>query len=491
MVAHAGGQGSLMGATIGGYEVVALIGRGAMGAVYLARDVKLNRLVALKVLLGSLAKSPTLVKQFYQEAQASAPLNHPSIVRVYSAGIEDGTPYIAMEYVEGEPLDRSLKRKGRMKWDVALHIGYKLAQGLEHAHNAGIVHRDIKPSNIMLDKHGGMRLADFGIAKIQSDGASSDGDSFLGTPQYMSPEQATNGNIGPSSDIYSLGVTLHQMISGELPFIGESSIALINSICNDEPPRLNKKNDEIPDDVARFVAYLLEKSPQNRPANAKVVYSMMQRLMRQKGESSSLSDGLSEFIQGEMEIRAFQSLTEKSTTSINKKVKPSSNTSDSSRVDFKRVISLVLRVAIVSIIAIASFWLPTLTQGQATVDLALSIPVKNELEYIELSESIDLYQLSSNAYSFSNVRWIGDESVVWLEVSGHDGMITHQDIGVMGIDVDSHSSMTLDPLKGPVTNPTSDLVYASSMKSGGCGGSGFFSLPIKSFLICRNGGANW
>ncbi|MFP6598326.1 MAG: serine/threonine-protein kinase, partial [Candidatus Hydrogenedentota bacterium] len=148
MVAHAGGQGSLIGATIGGYEVVALIGRGAMGAVYLARDVKLKRMVALKVLLGSLAKSPSLVKQFHQEAQASAPLNHPSIVRVYSAGIENGTPFIAMEYVEGEPLDRFLKRKGKVKWDVALHIGYKLAQGLESAHKAGVVHRDIKPSNI-------------------------------------------------------------------------------------------------------------------------------------------------------------------------------------------------------------------------------------------------------------------------------------------------------------------------------------------------------
>lgn len=458
MVAQAGGRGSLIGATVGGYEVVALIGRGAMGAVYLARDVKLKRLVALKVLLGSLAKSPSLVKQFHQEAQASAPLNHPSIVRVYSAGIENGTPFIVMEYVEGEPLDRFLKRKGKVKWDVALHIGYKLAQGLESAHKIGVVHRDIKPSNIMLDKHGGMRLADFGIAKIQSGkNASGTGGSFLGTPQYMSPEQAKNKDIGPSSDLYSLGVTLYQMISGKLPFTGESSMALINSICSDEPTRLNKIVPEVPDDVARFVAYLLGKTPRDRPANAKVAYSMMQRLLKQRGESTSISDGLSGFVKSEMEIRAFQSLSHSTPGNLKKK-RMTQETWD-------RIRPLALRAALVGVVGVAAFLLPALTLSQASVDLEVSVPALDVLDYRTLADGMDVYQLPSNAYMFSQVRWIGDEPIVWIEVQGLEGTATHGDIGVLGVDVREHRSMTLAPPGGPVSRPDADPIYRASLRA--------------------------
>lgn len=462
MVAHAGGQGSLIGATIGGYEVVALIGRGAMGAVYLARDVKLKRMVALKVLLGSLAKSPSLVKQFHQEAQASAPLNHPSIVRVYSAGIENGTPFIAMEYVEGEPLDRFLKRKGKVKWDVALHIGYKLAQGLESAHKAGVVHRDIKPSNIMLDKHSGMRLADFGIAKIQSgDAAAGAGGSFLGTPQYMSPEQAKNEEVGPSSDLYSLGVTLYQMISGELPFTGESSMALINSICNDEPTRLNKIVQDVPDDVARFVAYLLGKTPKERPANARVAYSMMQRLQKQRGESTSISDGLSGFVKSEMEIRAFQSLAQMTAASKDKKSKKGARRK---RADWGRIRPLALRATLICVTGIAAFWIPDLTLSQASVDIEVRLPASDALDYQKLSGGIEAYQMASDAYTFSEVRWIGDEPMVWLEVQGIEGMATHGDIGVMGVDVREHRSVTIALPSGPMSRPDADPVYQASLR---------------------------
>jgi serine/threonine-protein kinase len=152
-------QGSLIGTQLGAYEVEALIGRGAMGSVYLARDIKLRRHVALKVLLGSLARTPSIVKQFRAEAQAAAPLNHPNIVRIYSAGMESGTPYIAMEFVDGEPLDRFLGRHGKISWDVALHVGAQVAAALDCAHQHGIVHRDVKPSNILVDRKGGVRKA--------------------------------------------------------------------------------------------------------------------------------------------------------------------------------------------------------------------------------------------------------------------------------------------------------------------------------------------
>ena len=461
MVAQASGQGSLIGATIGGYEVVALIGRGAMGAVYLARDVKLNRLVALKVLLGSLAKSPALVKQFHQEAKASAPLNHPSIVRVYSAGLEHGTPYIAMEYVEGEPLDRFLKRKGTVDWEVALHIGIDVAQGLEVAHKAGIVHRDIKPSNIMLDKMGGTRLADFGIAKIQSEDSSSGG-SFLGTPQYMSPEQANNDSIGPSSDLYSLGVTLYQMISGEMPFRGESSMALINSICNEDPVRLNMIVEGVPDDVARFVAYLLGKTPKQRPANAKVAYSMMQRLLKQRGASTSISEGLSGFIQSEMEIRAFHCLSEIKSDSDKKRGR---GTIRGEGIDFKGAFGIAVRAAVVCVVAVVAFALPDLTLSQASVDTSVRVPDTQVLEYRRLADGIHVYQLDTEAYRFSCVAWIGDEAKVWLEVEGRDGSAAQGEVGALGVDVREQGSMTLVSPLNQERQPGLDPVYRASLRN--------------------------
>ncbi len=256
MASTAGSQGTLIGATLGGYQVESLIGRGAMGTVYLARDLKLNRQVALKVLLGSLARTPSVVKQFHLEAQAAAPLKHPGIVRIYSAGVERGTPFIAMEFVDGEPLDRFLRRTGPLKWQHAFHIGAQVALALDCAHRNDIVHRDVKPSNIMLDKSGRIRLADFGIANIQSEGAGKSGPAVMGTPQYMSPEQCTGQSVGPPSDLFALGVILYQMMCGEMPFTGESSMALVKAICTEHPRRLSDRMPDVPDDVARFVSFM-------------------------------------------------------------------------------------------------------------------------------------------------------------------------------------------------------------------------------------------
>ncbi len=315
MVAPKGGQGSLIGETIGGFKVEALIGRGAMGAVYLARDVKLNRPVALKVLLGTLARTPSIVKQFHREAQAAAPLKHPGVVRVYSAGMERGTPYIAMEFVDGEPLDRFLKRGGRLGWQQALHVGGQVALALECAHSHGVVHRDVKPSNIMLDRSGNVRLTDFGIANIQSeDGPVPANSNIVGTPQYMSPEQCTGRDVGPASDLFALGVTMYQMMTAEMPFRGESSMALIKAICTEDPPRVNKIEASVPDDVARLVAYLIAKDPGRRPANARAVHSKIARLQDQKGGNSALPAALTAFIKEGMEPRPFSGVKKKGRT---------------------------------------------------------------------------------------------------------------------------------------------------------------------------------
>ncbi len=137
--------------------------------MYLAEDTALRRYVALKVLLGNLARNPSLVRLMQLEAKAAAPLQHPNIVRIYSAGIDQGTPYISMEYVEGEPLDRFLKRHGRLHWTNAFYIAGQVAEALRYTHSRGVIHRDVKPANILLDRNGRARLTDFGIANIQAE----------------------------------------------------------------------------------------------------------------------------------------------------------------------------------------------------------------------------------------------------------------------------------------------------------------------------------
>ncbi|MBI1318763.1 MAG: protein kinase [Candidatus Hydrogenedens sp.] len=305
MVESEFGQASLMGRKLGNYDVRALIGCGAMGAVYRAQDVVLNRPVALKVMLGSLARNPEQVRRFQREAQAAAPLIHQNIVRIYEAGVRSGTPFIAMEYVEGEAFDRFLDRTGPLPWRHALELADQVAQGLACAHAHGVVHRDVKPANILLDKQGRVRLTDFGIAKVRdrSSGMTDHGQ-FIGTPEYMSPEQCSGvSEIGPPSDLFSLGVTLYRMIGGTLPFHGGSTAALIAGITLDTPVRLNKLLVDVPDDVARLVAHLLEKAPERRPESAAALSEMIGRLLSNDGGSSAMPDALSAFIREQAKPR--------------------------------------------------------------------------------------------------------------------------------------------------------------------------------------------
>lgn len=462
MVAQSTGQGSLIGATIGGYKVEALIGRGAMGAVYLARDMKLNRLVALKVLLGSLAKTPSQVKEFLQEAQTAAPIHHPGIVRIYTAGVEDGTPFIAMEFVDGEPLDRFLKRKGAIKWGVALHITRKLAGALHSAHKVGVVHRDIKPSNIMLDQKGGVRLTDFGIARVHSENTKQTrGQGFLGTPQYMSPEQALGEEVTTSSDLYSLGVTMYEMIGGQLPFTGESPMALINSICNDSATRLNVLNPEVPDDVARFVAYLMGKTPKERPANAKVAYAMAERLQKQKGELSSVSDSLTGFIQDAMEVRPFQSAHQSSAKPVPKEnINEARQRRERNRQRFERV----ARIAIVLFLGIIAFGLGAKIPTTQAIDLTRSIPEHESFNIRALDDGVRAVQLPSSSHELSNVHWIGSGPTVWMTTRGKSGSDVQDAIGALGFDVEQGRGFTLAVPQGSTITADADPVYMNGIE---------------------------
>lgn len=430
-------QGSLIGSKLGGYQVEALIGRGAMASVYLARDTKLNRHVALKVLLGSLAKTSSIVKQFHQEAQAAAPLNHPNIVRIYSAGIEAGTPYIAMEFVDGEPLDRFLKRKGKVSWDVALHIGAQVALALDCAHQHGIVHRDVKPSNILVDRRGGVRLTDFGIARMTSGGGAA---GVVGTPQYMSPEQATGDEVWPASDLFSLGVTLYQMVSSDMPFKGESSMELIRSICEDDPPRLNKLIPDVPDDVARMVAYLMEKEPASRPASAKVAYGLIHRLQKHRGGStgSAVAESLTAFLKEEMEPRPFSSLerkqaeTRKKSSKVRRRMKRKWLTG-----------GLIAQAAIIALLAVGAFVAGPFAAARSRERAPAPAPVLGLSSADLVQPGMHRYGVLNDGHGIDALTWVDGGNAVVVRTRGRRGTLADGATGLLSIDTGAEAVLSL------------------------------------------------
>jgi serine/threonine protein kinase len=267
----------------GGYEILETTGAGGMGIVYRALDLALNREVALKILRDDLREKRHIVARFKREAEAFAKLQHPNIVRIYSVGSYAKIPYFAMELVEGASLSTILKNGGPMPWEKALRIGRQVADALRCAHGCGIIHRDIKPGNILIDKSGKAWVTDFGIAKVLSAEVqlTVDGDR-IGTPQYMSPERCLGSDITPQSDIYSLGVLLFQTISGRLPFEAASSSSLIQKIAHGEPARLRQFAPDIPDHVDRLIAWMLERKPENRPKDAGLLKTAIERVIQGK-----------------------------------------------------------------------------------------------------------------------------------------------------------------------------------------------------------------
>lgn len=263
----------------GPYEIIETVGQGGMGVVYRAYDTTLKRVVALKILRDDLREQPHLVARFKREAEAFASLNHPNIVHIYSVGRVGRIPYLAMECIDGTPLSRLLKTERRLPWQRALDIALEIAQALACAHRAGIIHRDIKPGNIIIGQDGHAYVTDFGIAKVLNaetqltvDGAR------LGTPQYMSPERCQSKETTASSDIYSLGILLYQMIAGRLPFQSDTPVALIQQIMVCAPPRLSSVCPGVPENVDRLVAYMIEKDPSARPQSAEYLCEIIERV---------------------------------------------------------------------------------------------------------------------------------------------------------------------------------------------------------------------
>jgi TolB-like protein/Tfp pilus assembly protein PilF/predicted Ser/Thr protein kinase len=268
------------------YRVTRRLGAGGMGEVLLAHDTKLERSVAIKVMSTELSKNQNQRKRFSLEAKAASGLNHPNICVIHEVGeTSDGRPFLAMEYIEGETLEGILSRR-RVKIREAISIGAQVADALDAAHSRGIVHRDIKPGNIMLDKRGRAKVLDFGLAKKfgPPDATSTPSDSdtatgfLIGTPHYMSPEQALGGELDSRSDIFSLGVVLYELVAGQRPFLGKTVGEAINKIVNQEPRPLGLENPRFTPALDGIIFKCLAKEPEQRYASAKELAADLAKL---------------------------------------------------------------------------------------------------------------------------------------------------------------------------------------------------------------------
>jgi len=248
------------------YEIIEKIGSGGMADVYKAKCHRLNRYVAVKILKQEYSGDKNFITKFRGEAQSAAGLSHPNIVSVYDVGEDNGLHYIVMELVEGITLKKFIEKKGRLAIKEAVGIAIQIAQGLEAAHNNHIIHRDIKPQNIMISREGKVKVADFGIAKAVS--ANTYTQNAIGSVHYLSPEQARGGYCDEKSDIYSLGVTLYEMLSGTLPFAGDNTVSVALLHIQSEPQPLRELVPGVQYSLDRIVQKCMQKRPENRYLSA-------------------------------------------------------------------------------------------------------------------------------------------------------------------------------------------------------------------------------
>lgn len=262
-------EADLSSRQLAGYRLLRRLGRGAMAEVYLADQISLGRQVAVKVLRSSLANDATYVQRFDQEARAAAQLVHANIVQIYEVGCVDGIHFIAQEYVQGQNLAELLARRGTPELAKVVAIMRQVTAALHKAAEHGIVHRDIKPENIMLSASGDVKVADFGLARLyggDEGGKLTQVGITMGTPLYMSPEQVEGRALDPRSDIYSLGVTCYQMLTGEPPFKGETALSIAVQHLQMPPQRLENVRPDLPASICRIVHTMLAKDPKERYA---------------------------------------------------------------------------------------------------------------------------------------------------------------------------------------------------------------------------------
>src|SRR2546423_1015261 len=256
---------AMIGTVLSGrYRLESKLGSGGMSTVYLALDTTLDRQVAVKVMHREMSEQPEQLARFRQEARAVAKMSHPNVVTVIDAGEDGGHPYIVFEYIEGEPLKQGIQRLGRLPVQEAVAYAIEVGRGLEPAHARNMVHRDIKPQNVLIDPEGHAKVTDFGIARqIEQQGVTATG-RVLGTTDYVSPEQAMGQDVDPRSDVYSLGVVLYEMLSGDVPFHADSLVGVAMKHVHEDLPDVQKRRPEVSSAVVAVVERSTAKDPERR-----------------------------------------------------------------------------------------------------------------------------------------------------------------------------------------------------------------------------------
>jgi hypothetical protein len=277
---------------LGPYRVLEVLGAGGMGVVFRAEDPLLKREVALKAMLPRLAAGVTARQRFLREAQAAAALKHDHVVTIFQVGEDRGAPFLAMELLEGESLDRRATREGRLPAGEVLRVGREVAEGLAAAHDRGLIHRDVKPANLWLEgKRGRVKILDFGLARAAGDEARlTQIGAIRGTPAYMAPEQAQGGPVGPACDLFSLGCVLYRLASGQPPFQGADTISTLVAVATVEPPSPRDLNPALPRELSDLVMKLLAKDPGRRGASAQEVVDAVRAI--EAGLAAQLSGPL-------------------------------------------------------------------------------------------------------------------------------------------------------------------------------------------------------
>ena len=255
------------------YEIIKSIGEGGMANVYLAYDTILDRNVAIKVLRGDLANDEKFVRRFQREALSASSLSHPNIVAMYDVGEDDGLYYIVMEYVEGKTLKQLLKKRGSLTLSETIDIMLQLTDGMAHAHDSYIVHRDLKPQNIMIQDDGQIKITDFGIAMALNSTQLTQTNSVMGSVHYLPPEQAAGKGTTIKSDIYSMGIIFYELLTGELPFKGDSAVEIALKQMKEPLPDVHKLNNDIPQSIENIILKSTAKNPKNRYDDAKSMHN--------------------------------------------------------------------------------------------------------------------------------------------------------------------------------------------------------------------------
>ena len=270
------------------YKLEDFIGQGGMSLVYRAVDIRTGHSVAVKILKSEYNSDKEFLERFQREAQAASLMSHHNLVNLLDVGVEGEYRYLVLEYVNGNTLKDIIRQKGRLNYQTAIQITVRILSALQHAHDNGIIHRDIKPQNVLIHADGHVKVSDFGIARMTTAFTISKGDTVVGSVHYSSPEQATGSVVEATSDIYSTGVVMYEMLTGRVPFVGDTPVAVAMQHVQDPPPPITDFAPETPPAVVAVVMKALEKNPKNRFQSAREMADALMKAKDGKLDPSSV-----------------------------------------------------------------------------------------------------------------------------------------------------------------------------------------------------------